>query len=689
MTRRIINIGQTANDRRGDPLRVSFNKINQNFEEVYNNIDAIEIPDVSDFITASDIPSIPLDISDLTDNEGLLNQTADPINVLPYLELTNNPFITQPVILGESVSITAEPAGNNARLDVIIGSGPVIDSVTVSQAGSNYVVGQRYRISSFNVGGGGNSNSNIDFEIETVDENGSILTITNIAFSGAEPVNAAGTYTNRSANYQPSVFDEIDTGVTLTRGRQGALFNIEEEQEYNRDTYVSPIGTLWNSDGWGDLLNLPTRSYTTLRSSLNNEVGENIINAELVMWDTINNKFYKFDFTEWGQSNDAGFAYTRNLVTDPNYFVKTDGGSEVDIFVEDDGDGAGIGITRANNQGIYNPYREGSWDSNVSPEGMLWNIDGWDDLTNIESRTYTNFKDAYNGQLGNRVPGSRAILYIPEINKYYAIQWLTWTQGGNGGGFSYIRKELDLTQLQDGVTFADGTKIRSTNDLVKPVRGRFPGSRRIEEAAGYKEVVLSELSFAIIEGATSRAITDSNILYIPRPSDIFNITNNWPNFVDNIDEFEFSLDGDTWYRWSGSAILPAGEYGYFLIDTVISYDQGDTVFLRYPTGGRPVEWWNKNELPGGGGNFRGAVIDYHAYDINRGTIIGTIHIVDDSGEGHVTHTEVSSGSSNLSNLDLWNVPSEGRLGVKNLDGAATTVKIQWIAKVFYGSEYYD
>ena len=35
MTQRIINIGSTPGDGSGDPLRVAFDKINQNFAELY------------------------------------------------------------------------------------------------------------------------------------------------------------------------------------------------------------------------------------------------------------------------------------------------------------------------------------------------------------------------------------------------------------------------------------------------------------------------------------------------------------------------------------------------------------------------------------------------------------------------------------------------------------------------------
>jgi hypothetical protein len=36
MSKLIINIGDSVNDKRGDPLRTAFDKVNQNFTELYN-----------------------------------------------------------------------------------------------------------------------------------------------------------------------------------------------------------------------------------------------------------------------------------------------------------------------------------------------------------------------------------------------------------------------------------------------------------------------------------------------------------------------------------------------------------------------------------------------------------------------------------------------------------------------------
>lgn len=43
MAKKIINIGQTANDKSGDPLRTAFSKINENFDELYANTDVTDI----------------------------------------------------------------------------------------------------------------------------------------------------------------------------------------------------------------------------------------------------------------------------------------------------------------------------------------------------------------------------------------------------------------------------------------------------------------------------------------------------------------------------------------------------------------------------------------------------------------------------------------------------------------------
>ena len=157
-------------------------------------------------------------------------------------------------------------------------------------------------------------------------------------------------------------------------------------------------------------------------------------------------------------------------------------------------------------------------------------------------------------------------------------------------------------------------------------------------------------------------------------------------------DFEVSLNQTNWFsaNYGGSGF--SGGNLYFQLNlrngVTLPVAQGATVYYRITTGSDPVVWWNKTDLPGGAGDFRGAVIDYHAYT-GDGTIIGTIHIVDDDGEEHISHQEVQSGSTDGENDDLWLVTSEGQIRYRRIDGESATLKIHWTAKVFYGSEYYD
>lgn len=114
--------------------------------------------------------------------------------------------------------------------------------------------------------------------------------------------------------------------------------------------------------------------------------------------------------------------------------------------------------------------------------------------------------------------------------------------------------------------------------------------------------------------------------------------------------------------------------------------------LQY--GGAPVIWWNANDLgimpTGDEWKFRGAKIEYHAYSVDSGTIIGTIYIASDSGDTFVTHLETNNGVSDAGTVVLWNRSGgERELYAYRTDTEDDTVKIHWTAQVYYSPEYYD
>jgi hypothetical protein len=94
MTQKLINVGQSPNDRKGDSLRAAFTKINANFTDLYGELSSIELGEVSwesvtgkptfaavatsgNYDELTNKPVIVTDLSQLTDNQGLLADSFD------------------------------------------------------------------------------------------------------------------------------------------------------------------------------------------------------------------------------------------------------------------------------------------------------------------------------------------------------------------------------------------------------------------------------------------------------------------------------------------------------------------------------------------------------------------------------------------------------------------------------------
>jgi hypothetical protein len=522
--------------------------------------------------------------------------------------------------------------------------------------------------------GGGSSNTIISSTIlPYLELTNNALIILDLEFS------ANVSFTKEDNATGNSAIDFIDTGVSFTRENQGGLFNIETEETW--DSGISPAGTFWNADGWDNLKNYKERDYVTFTEALKGEIGNRILDAELIMWDTINDKYYLFDFSAWTQgAAGGGFSYTRREIINPNFFQKKDYGSEVDILVEDDGEGSGIGITRGNNQGIFNPYREENWTTEISPSGTLWNIEGWDDFSNIQERTYTNFYNIYDGGLGYFAPGSKTILYIPDTNEYYAIHWISWTRGGMGGGFSYFRYKINLDQLKEGVKFSDGS-IQKTAYIETNILSKAQNRRKIETRDGFIQIQLTELVTGnTLESALYQEVTNASFIQVNATTELVSL------YQADIRNVQISLDENTWInaRITGFSTAPVLRYFIETIDNdVITASQGQAIYVRSRSGAEPARWFLDDDL-----FFSGAILDFRAYSSRSGSIVGTIHISRSYDQNNITHTEVNSGFFDISNVDIWFRPTNEReIWARRLDGLSDSIAFHWHGKFFYGIDY--
>ena len=282
-------------------------------------------------------------------------------------------------------------------------------------------------------------------------------------------------------NNSINTVDAIDTGLTIKRGNNGAIYNSAAGAETNWNSSQSPLGTKWNADGWGDLTDVETRTYTTFYQAAggNNNIGSVLVHKEFVMHDTINDKYYKIKFHFWQPNNGSGanqsldersgFSYTRTLLdlTGSVYFVRPAN----DSSIVDDID-SGLSIKRDQIGGIYNSQEDVEWDPDYTPTGTLWNDDGWDNFTDITTRLWKPLYSAVHGQLGNHLVDRELLMHDTINDKYYTVKFTEWGSD-NGGSFAYIRREINPTGTKLGITFADGSKQLTATTLgdLKVVNG--------------------------------------------------------------------------------------------------------------------------------------------------------------------------------------------------------------------------
>ena len=267
--------------------------------------------------------------------------------------------------------------------------------------------------------------------------------------------------------------------LEITRGNGGGgIYNIAVEPNYS-GANDSPQFTYWNSQyitpentSWAPLWDIQNRAYDTWRSASETPEGDvappQYVGMPVIMqWNNGADapRYWLVLFTEWGvgQYDEYGFAYDRYEIFPEVTFTRPDYREDiVDVL------SPGVHIARESNQGqIFNSVNEPDAETGVSPRNTKWNsiytdsrlgYSGFSDLSNLESRVYTDFALALDESVGSNVLNTDLIMHDLTTDLYYKVTFSDWTSNGNGGGFTYTRQVIPQSC---GIKFADGTVMNT------------------------------------------------------------------------------------------------------------------------------------------------------------------------------------------------------------------------------------
>jgi hypothetical protein len=286
----------------------------------------------------------------------------------------------------------------------------------------------------------------------------------------------------KEAGSDPDIITNRDIVIPglleITRGNSGGgIYNYAQESSFDNN---SPKGTTWNTQyvdpentSWAPLGNITDRTYTTWKNAARTPAGNNAapqyVGMPAIMHftdgPTHTTRYYLVLFTEWGvgaYGQEGAFAYDRWEIYPQVNFTKVDyDDTAVDIISD------GVHIKRGNNRPLYNAVTENNSEVGVSPTNTKWNsvytdvrlgYHGWSDLSNLESRVFTDFTNALNYNIGANIIDAKLIMWDLTTDLYYKVQFTDWTPNNAGGGFAY--KRIVIPQ-SCGVEFADGTVLNT------------------------------------------------------------------------------------------------------------------------------------------------------------------------------------------------------------------------------------
>lgn len=368
--------------------------------------------------------------------------TSRLVNGMQTLQLNANGTLTFPDDTIQSTAAGFYVAGDDSTAR-FIGAGNLLQIVGAGGATVSTNTDGKVTVTA---GGGGGGNTVTD------------LTMTQSPFLQDYYIGDWVRFTKSSGG---SEIDVIDTGLWITRGNQGGIYNAALDQSYDNSTYLSPVGTEWNAQGWQDLSDVTRREYLTW-VEMTDYAARWLPGQELVMHDIANDKYYAVKFHTWQGGGGGAFSWSRRQINTNIFFYRE--GSNSDVSGTYDTIDTGIALARKQNGALYNPLHptdpETAWDSDVSPRGTLWNAEGWDDLSNVATRQYLTFYAVMRQAVGLSAMNHEFVMYDTMNDKYYAVQFTHWGISGapyTYPEYGYVRRLIDHTAAEAGIKFADGS----------------------------------------------------------------------------------------------------------------------------------------------------------------------------------------------------------------------------------------
>jgi hypothetical protein len=134
-------------------------------------------------------------------------------------------------------------------------------------------------------------------------------------------------------------------------------------------------------------------------------------------------------------------------------FTKVNGGNP-NLPANQDRIVGDLWLTRGSSQGLFNIHNEAGFSHFLSPSGTQW-ADGA--LANFASLSYTDWNTWAKGLHGgpSSTVGINAVVHIVPDDIYFSIKFTSWTSGGAGGGFSYLRS-TQVPEPSAGLLLAAG-----------------------------------------------------------------------------------------------------------------------------------------------------------------------------------------------------------------------------------------